>query len=304
MLTHSFLHITIYISCSTPPPLHTYTSIPHTHTHTHTHTQILANRYGLPVIVPIFDRDIALGFGPPGAACDTGRIDLAQAEFESVEQWVLAGHSLGGVAAMADAWTRLYNSTTTSNNNSSSSSGLDDDDDDESSPLLVGGLAMLASRVQDVGCGDTDFSTTNLPMAFVTASEDLILNTTLAEDSKNANSNYTLDLNIFGGNHAQFGSYNSSERIAILGPQQVDGVAIIPPEVQWDLTAASIYHVASRLNVSLPMRTQQQELECPPPSAQETSSSSSIRAASIHNTTCSSLWIWAPFALVAWLLKR
>ena len=238
---------------------------------------------------------MALGFGAAGgASCDSGRIDLAQAEFEFVEQWVLTGHSLGGVAAMVDAWSRLYNTSTTTDNNSSS---LDDEDD--SAAPLVGGLVMLASRVQDVGCGDTDFSTTNLPMAFVTASLDLIVNTTLADASTDTLSNFTLYLDIFGGNHAQFGSYNSSERIAVLGPGQVDGVAIIPPEVQWDLTAASIYHVASRLNVSLPQRLQQQELECPP-MPQETSSSSS---SSIIIGAASS-WIWAPFVLVAWMLKR
>ena len=45
---------------------------------------ILNERYGLPVVIPIFTDDIALVFG----VCDSGRLEYAQAEFPDVEKWV------------------------------------------------------------------------------------------------------------------------------------------------------------------------------------------------------------------------
>jgi hypothetical protein len=236
--------------------------------------------------VPIFDRDIALGFGGSGGGdeqCDSGRIDLAVAEFDFVQRWVLAGHSLGGSSAMVDVWNRLY----------SNNSSVDDMD-----AFLVGGLAMIASDVQNVGCGEANFSTTNLPMASVTASLDQILNKTRSEINQSRLSNDTLMLDIFGGNHGQFGSYNYSERTELLG--QVDGVAIIPPQVQWDLTTAAIFHVASRLNVSLPKRLEQPaEVEIIPKCPDQATGSSSSSPNTYYY-----LSMWAPLTLAAWLLKK
>eukprot|EP00562_Extubocellulus_spinifer_P033478 CAMPEP_0178686194 /NCGR_PEP_ID=MMETSP0699-20121125/3791_1 /TAXON_ID=265572 /ORGANISM="Extubocellulus spinifer, Strain CCMP396" /LENGTH=327 /DNA_ID=CAMNT_0020331007 /DNA_START=27 /DNA_END=1007 /DNA_ORIENTATION=+ len=192
----------------------------------------LADRYGLPVVIPVFDADVALSFG----VCDSGRLRLAQAEFTNVAKWVLVGHSLGGLAAMVDAWTYRDDPT-------------------------VGGLAMLASYLNDgLGCGESDFSTTSLPMAGVTASNDLIINQTNAELYKPLYSNETLFVDVYGGNHALFGSYDDSERKPLLG--QVDGEPIIPPAVQWDLTVAAIFHVASRTGVDLPQKLE--GAQCPP----------------------------------------
>jgi len=53
---------------------------------------IINERYGMPVVIPIFSNDLALGFGK----CDSNRLDYAKAEFPHVEKWILAGHSLGG----------------------------------------------------------------------------------------------------------------------------------------------------------------------------------------------------------------
>lgn len=53
---------------------------------------LVNERYGMPVVLPIFDSDLPFAFGE----CDTGRLELAQAEFPEVEKWVLVGHSLGG----------------------------------------------------------------------------------------------------------------------------------------------------------------------------------------------------------------
>ena len=192
---------------------------------------ILATRYGLPVVIPIFDDDLAFSFG----MCDSGRLAMAQAEFDHVVKWVLVGHSFGGISAMSDAWSRQNDSA-------------------------VAGLVMIAADIrQDIGCGEVDFSSTGFPMASITASLDMILNKTRSELNKPFLSNETLAVDIFGGNHGQVGSYNYSERTPLLG--QVDGIALIPPQVQWDLTVASIYHVASRAGVALPERTK--GTECP-----------------------------------------
>jgi hypothetical protein len=228
----------------------------------------LADRYGLPVVVPIFNQDLAFTFG----VCDSGRLDLAQAEFEDVEKWVLAGHSFGGTAAMSDMWTR-YNSAT-------------------DAPVAAG-LAMIASDIQNVGCGDVDFSSTNIPMASISASLDLILNATRSEINKRFLSNATQFLDIYGGNHGQFGSYDDSERTPILG--QVDGDALIPPQVQWELTTASIYHVASRTGVELPQRIKKDEV---PPDCRETSA-----ACCAFCVASPSSWLLPVFLSVTLLLK-
>jgi hypothetical protein len=218
--------------------------------------KMIATRYGLPVIVPIFNKDLAFTFG----SCDSGRIPLAQAEFDFVEKWILAGHSFGGIAAFADAWIRLNDTA-------------------------VAGLVMIAADIQqNLGCGE--FSTTDLPMAAVTGSLDGILNMTRWELNKRFLSNSTLFVDIFGGNHGQFGSYNYSERASLLG--QVDGVALIPPHVQWDLTVASIYHVASRTGTALPQKI---ETECPTSGA-----SATIAAASLP--------MWMVFLLLTWVYRR
>jgi hypothetical protein len=178
--------------------------------------QILAEKYGLPVVVPIFENDLAFSLD---GVCTTGRLELAQAEFPDVDHWVLAGHSFGGIAAMAEGFV--------------------------STNVGLAGVVLVGSYIrQDIGCGAVDFSNTTLPMALVTASEDLILNATSLEAGRKFMSPQTQYIDILGGNHGQFGSYNYSERTARLG--QLDGIAFIPPRVQWELTAAAIAHVASR----------------------------------------------------------
>ena len=194
----------------------------------------LSDRYGFAVSIPIFAKDVA--YSP---SCDSGRLALAAAAFPDIEQWVLAGHSLGGVAASIDLWAALSNNETDN----------------------ISGIAFMASYIsQDLGCGLIDFSDTEIPTASVSASLDLIVD---QEDLVNASvllpANYTFSMDILGGNHAQFGSYDNSEREAILN--QVDGQAIIPEEVQQDLTVGAIAHVASRSELPLPSWNRQEE--CP-----------------------------------------
>ena len=197
--------------------------------------QLLATRYGFPTVVPVFAGDLAFVVGN----CDSGRLDIAKAEFPEVEKWVLAGHSFGGIGAMTDMWER-WNAG------------------DES----AAGLVMLAADLRnDIECGAVDYSSTNLPMASVTASLDGVLNATRWEANKIYLSNATELVNIYGGNHGYFGAYDSSARFEVLG--QTDGEALIPRQVQWDFVASAIASVAARTGAPMPVRNMEGPAEIP-----------------------------------------
>mmetsp|Transcript_43199 Transcript_43199/g.104462 ORF Transcript_43199/g.104462 Transcript_43199/m.104462 type:complete len:403 (+) Transcript_43199:190-1398(+) len=187
----------------------------------------LASRYGFHTVIPIFGQDLAFAFG----VCDSGRLDMAKAEFPQVEKWVLAGHSFGGVAAVVDSWSR-YNS----------------------GDQALGGVALLAADIQQtLGCGAIDYSNSTLPMTSITGSLDGVLNMTRFSSNRQFLSPETQVIEIFGGNHGDFGSYDSSGRVTILG--QNDGTSLITPEIQWDLSVAAIAHVASRIDgVDMPTK--------------------------------------------------
>jgi hypothetical protein len=105
------------------------------------------------------------------------------------------GHSFGGIAAQADLWSLM-------NNNGSAV------------PSSIAGLVLVASYIrQDIGCGDIDFSGTSMPAASVMASLDAIINQERSTGGRKwLPTNATFDLNIFGGNHGYFGTYNYSEQ--------------------------------------------------------------------------------------------
>jgi Alpha/beta hydrolase family len=183
---------------------------------------IVAERYGIPTVMPIFANDIAFTMG----GCDSGRLDLAKAEFPEVEKWVLAGHSFGGVAAAANLWQRL-----------------EDGDED------AAGLVMLAADVQPaVGCGE--FSNASVPMASLIGSMDGVVNMTRWQENTVYMSPETFFMDVYGASHASFGAYDSSERGEILG--QTDGEPLVPSSIVWDLAAATIAHVAARTGVPMP----------------------------------------------------
>lgn len=113
------------------------------------------------------------------------------------------------------------------------------------------GLVLIAADVQQgLGCGDTAFSTSALPMAQLLASNDGILNRTRVDLNAVFNSNATFDMDIYGANHQSFGDYDSSQRFELLG--QVDGDVLFPDSIAWDLAAAAIAHVAARTGVPMP----------------------------------------------------
>ena len=160
--------------------------------------------------------------------------------FPDVEKWVLAGHSFGGVTAMSDTWAYMTSQNST----------------DEMD--MFGGLALLGSYIQDVGCGPIDFSEMTFPAASVSASLDGVVNFTNFDKGEFfLPANDTFSLNIFGGNHGLFGSYNDTLRTPILG--QSDGKATISEQVQRDLVVAAIANVAARSGVPLPVWDREME---------------------------------------------
>jgi hypothetical protein len=171
---------------------------------------------GYTVLIPVFANDIA--FTLP---CGSGRLEWAQEAYPDIDSWILAGHSLGGVTAMSDAWLAL-----------------------EGGDPTVAGLVLMAADVEPSLCGSDDFidfSTTDLPMAALTATEDGVLNLTRWTENKVFLSNDTIFVSVEGGNHGQFGDYNDTLRTTILG--QMDGEATISPPDQWQITVDTILDV-------------------------------------------------------------
>ncbi|CAN0097507.1 unnamed protein product, partial [Heterosigma akashiwo] len=192
----------------------------------------LSEKYGFAVAIPVFSKDLAT-IGPK---CQTGRVELAAAAFPGVEKWVLGGHSMGGIAAQFDLFTAVS----------------------RNQAEHIGGLFLLGSYVQekddvDSSCGQVDLSMFDLPAAAVTASNDRVVDRTGWEKGKKyLPANNTFYLHILGGNHSQFGSYDTSGRYAALGDYGVDGNATVPELVQRALSIDAIVHVASRMGIPLP----------------------------------------------------
>lgn len=185
----------------------------------------LAERYGIAVAMPIFANDIAIDF--TSGECSSGRIPKVMEAFPDVEKWVLAGHSLGGVAAQNDFWAH-YN-------------------EDDS----IAGLALFGSYISPNACDAMDFSGTNIPMANVLGELDGIVNVTNAQDGRKfLPQNDTFFMLINGGNHGDFGTYDASGREEILGQFEPDST--IPNSVQIELSIQAIVQVASRTGLPLP----------------------------------------------------
>lgn len=111
----------------------------------------------------------------------------------NVKQWYMAGHSLGGVAA---------------------SSYISEHVD------AFDGLILFASY------STKDLSNTDLHVLSLYGSNDKVLNLDSYNENKKNLPKDTMEYILYGGNHAQFGSY---------GFQEGDGYASISSEEQWDL---------------------------------------------------------------------
>jgi len=214
----------------------------------------LANEYGLPTTIPVFNSDF------PTTVCSTERLEWAQLLandlYPAVEYWIVAGHSFGGIAAAGTAWLAALSPNVTSASTSEAGN-------------VVVGLVLMAADVQPEQCEGMDFNALpDFPVAAITATEDQVLNYTRWEENTQYLSNSSTSfVSIEGGNHGYFGDYNDTERVAILGPMQIDGIPTIEPEEQWDVIVETIYEVAQRTGLELPQRVDD---ETPPAMAPAT----------------------------------
>lgn len=132
------------------------------------------------------------------AVFDANGADGVQERFPAVRRWILMGHSLGGVIAASylDGHARSWD-----------------------------GLVLLGA------CSTADLSDDGVTVLSITGDSDGVLNRRAAADNEGNLGEDARELVIFGGNHAQFGSY---------GPQDGDGEASLSPEEQRALTADEI----------------------------------------------------------------
>eukprot|EP00957_Ditylum_brightwellii_P081943 6231511-Ditylum_brightwellii.AAC.1 len=75
-------------------------------------------------------------------------------------------------------------------------------------------------------------------MASITGALDGVLNMTRFSINQKLLSSDTQFIDVFGGNHGDFGSYDYSGRVTILG--QNDGESLLAPEVAWDFSVTAI----------------------------------------------------------------
>ena len=131
------------------------------------------------------------------AIFDINQAELIMKEFTNIENWIVGGHSLGGVAAASFAYDNMD---------------------------AVDGLLFLASYPSD----SNDFSETKLPILSLYAENDGLTTVEKIEDTKGLLSSETTLYEIKGGNHAQFGMY---------GEQKGDGEATISVKEQQEIMA-------------------------------------------------------------------
>lgn len=115
------------------------------------------------------------------ALLDGDAADEVIAAHPEIESWIVAGHSLGGVAAAAYA--------------------------EENAGEAVDGLLLFASYPS----GDTDLSHSDVEVASVHGSRDGVLDRRSFEEAKSRLPDDAEYVEIEGMNHAQFGSYGAQE---------------------------------------------------------------------------------------------
>jgi hypothetical protein len=124
----------------------------------------------------------------------------------------------------------------------------------------IGRLVMLAAYVRDLDCVDSNdqgytlhpnFTNYDLPAASVSGSVDLLATPAKMNPGRERmNKEHTFMIDINGGNHQQYQSYDDSGRREVLG--QIDGNSTITEDVQMDLAISAIAHVVSRAGIPMP----------------------------------------------------
>ncbi|WP_196158047.1 alpha/beta hydrolase [Reinekea sp. G2M2-21] len=134
------------------------------------------------------------------AVLGSKRANKVRRAFPNIEQWYIAGHSLGGTMAADLAYKQ---------------------------PGFWQGLILLASYAQE----KQDFSDRNLPVASIIGTRDGLISQDKWETTLKRLPNNALTLAIEGGNHAGFGTY---------GPQEGDSDALISPWKQQQITIEAL----------------------------------------------------------------
>lgn len=134
------------------------------------------------------------------AIFDTKAAARAIQQLPETNSWVVAGHSLGGVAAAMFA---------------------------RNNPGIVKGIVFLASYP----AGGSSLAQTNLQALSISASNDMLATAEKIEKARQLMPPQTEYHVIQGGNHAQFGTY---------GIQKGDGVAEIPASLQLSAVIESV----------------------------------------------------------------
>jgi hypothetical protein len=126
----------------------------------------------------------------------------------------------------------------------------------------IGRLVMLAAYVRDLDCVDSNdqgytlhpnFTNYDLPAASVSGSVDLLATPAKMNPGRERmNKEHTFMMDINGGNHQQYQSYDDSGRREVLG--QIDGNSTITEDVQMDLAISAIAHVVSRAGIPMPSK--------------------------------------------------
>lgn len=149
---------------------------------------------GYTIIIPNMNFNFAI--------FDINEAESIMKQFTDIEQWVIGGHSLGGVAAASFAYDHLSS---------------------------ISGLILLASYPSDAN----DFSHTDLPILSLYAQYDQLTTVETINETKQLLSSEATLSEVTGGNHAQFGMY---------GKQDGDGEATISVKEQQQFIAKETIH--------------------------------------------------------------
>lgn len=147
------------------------------------------------------------------AVLDTGAASDPIKFYSNINKWIVAGHSLGGVAASSFAASKTRNDPSTK----------------------VKGLLTLASTAAS---SMTDITPSQLQITSVTASLDGLWTPEKNAKSLNQWPSQIVSVLIEGGNHGQFGDY---------GKQSGDNDAVISMEAQHEQVAKAAVGLAKRI---------------------------------------------------------
>jgi predicted alpha/beta hydrolase family esterase len=145
----------------------------------------LSREFGYTTLIPVYANLMSFEFDKPPPP--PSRLEELQRKYPHIQNWILVGHSMGGIAAAHDMHQSLSTATPAS------------------------ALVFLASYMYSLN-NTIDFSThPNILMASVTATNDAILNHERFQQAQKYLPPNTMQVEIQGGNHAAFGHYQPED---------------------------------------------------------------------------------------------